>query len=128
MKSKLITILSLQSLRKSYLNISQVETESQQLVMNVRWPLRTFNLNALYQLQDTSLDGKAVLQWNVKDENKTAELRGKWDNPPAVDGNVHNIDLALSHPSFKKVSVTLTMSLFLSLSISFSPSQFLLVH
>ncbi|XP_049881187.1 uncharacterized protein LOC126377497 [Pectinophora gossypiella] len=83
-------------------NMTTAETESQQLVMNVWYPLRTFNLVALYNLQDTLLDGKARLHWNVKQENKTAELRGRWENPPFDEGNLHNVDLALSHPSFRK--------------------------
>ncbi|KAI8423686.1 hypothetical protein MSG28_012721 [Choristoneura fumiferana] len=45
-------------------------------------PLRTFNLVGVYRLQDSLLDGHAALSWNVRDENKTAELRGKWENPP----------------------------------------------
>ncbi|XP_063394239.1 uncharacterized protein LOC134679271 [Cydia fagiglandana] len=83
-------------------NMTSAETESQQLIMNVWYPLRTFNLVGIYRLQDTLLDGKAVLNWNVRDENKTAELRGKWENPPAEEGNVHAVDLALAHPSFRK--------------------------
>ncbi|KOB74368.1 Apolipoprotein of lipid transfer particle-I/II [Operophtera brumata] len=81
---------------------SKVETESQQLIMNVWWPLRTFNLVALYHLQDTLLDGKATLNWNVMEENKTAELRGVWENPAGQEGTLHKVDLALSHPSFRK--------------------------
>ncbi|XP_026316021.1 uncharacterized protein LOC113227343 [Hyposmocoma kahamanoa] len=78
------------------------ETESQQLIMNVWYPLRTFNLVALYHLQDSLLDGKATLSWNVKDENKTAELNGRWESPPQTEGSLHFVDLSLSHPSFKK--------------------------
>ncbi|XP_028030625.1 uncharacterized protein LOC114243361 [Bombyx mandarina] len=83
-------------------NMTTADTESQQLVMNVYYPLRTFNLVAVYNLQDTLLDGKAQLNWDVKAENKTAELRGRWENPPIKEGNMHNIDLILSHPSFRK--------------------------
>ncbi|CAB3225976.1 unnamed protein product [Arctia plantaginis] len=83
-------------------NMTTAETESQQLKMNVWYPLRTFNLDAIYNLKDTLLDGKAQLYWNVRDENKTAELRGRWDNPPVAEGNLHNIDLSLTHPSFRK--------------------------
>ncbi|XP_075986269.1 apolipoprotein lipid transfer particle [Anticarsia gemmatalis] len=83
-------------------NMTTDETESQQLIMNVWYPLRTFNLVALYNLQDTMLDGKAVLNWNVKEENKTAELRGRWENPPVTEGNLHHVDLSLAHPSFRK--------------------------
>ncbi|KAH9633240.1 hypothetical protein HF086_017932, partial [Spodoptera exigua] len=72
------------------------------LVMNVWYPLRTFNLVALYNLQDTLLDGSARLHWNVKEENKTAELRGRWENPPVPEGNLHHVDLSLAHPSFRK--------------------------
>lgn len=71
--------------------------------MNVWYPLRTFNLVALYNLQDTLLDGSAKLHWNVKEENKTAELRGRWENPPVPEGNLHHVDLSLAHPSFRKV-------------------------
>lgn len=73
--------------------------------MNVLWPLRTFNLVALYHLQDTLLDGKATLNWNVKADNKTAELRGVWESPPYKEGTLHKIDLEVSHPSFRKVTV-----------------------
>lgn len=83
-------------------NMTTDETESQQLIMNVWYPLRTFNLVALYNLQDTLLDGKAQLNWNVKEENKTAELKGRWANPPVAEGNLHNVDLSLAHPSFRK--------------------------
>ncbi|CAH1641791.1 unnamed protein product [Spodoptera littoralis] len=83
-------------------NMTTDETESQQLVMNVWYPLRTFNLVALYNLQDTLLDGSAKLHWNVKEENKTAELRGRWENPPVPEGNLHHVDLSLAHPSFRK--------------------------
>ncbi|KAH9643130.1 hypothetical protein HF086_010582 [Spodoptera exigua] len=83
-------------------NMTTDETESQQLVMNVWYPLRTFNLVALYNLQDTLLDGSARLHWNVKEENKTAELRGRWENPPVPEGNLHHVDLSLAHPSFRK--------------------------
>ncbi|RVE52154.1 hypothetical protein evm_003227, partial [Chilo suppressalis] len=83
-------------------NMTNDDTESQQLIMNVWYPLRSFNLKAVYNLQDTMLDGKARLSWNVRDENKTAELKGKWENPPMAEGNQHNIDLSLSHPSFRK--------------------------
>ncbi|KAJ8708722.1 hypothetical protein PYW08_010104 [Mythimna loreyi] len=83
-------------------NMTTDETESQQLVMNVWWPLRTFNLIAQYNLQDTLLDGTAQLHWNVKEENKTAELRGRWENPPISEGNLHHVDLSLAHPSFSK--------------------------
>ncbi|KAI8423689.1 hypothetical protein MSG28_012724 [Choristoneura fumiferana] len=55
--------------------------------MNVWYPLRTFNLVGVYRLQDSLLDGHAALSWNVRDENKTAELRGKWENPPTEEGN-----------------------------------------
>ncbi|CAH0598289.1 unnamed protein product [Chrysodeixis includens] len=83
-------------------NMTTEETESQQIIMNVWYPLRTFNLVALYNLQDTLLDGSARLHWNVKDENKTAELRGRWENPPVSEGSLHNVDLSLAHPSFRK--------------------------
>ncbi|KAL4716758.1 hypothetical protein ACJJTC_001914, partial [Scirpophaga incertulas] len=83
-------------------NTTTEQTESQQLIMNVWYPLRSFNLIATYNLQDTMLDGKAKLSWNVRDENKTAELKGRWDNPPMEEGNQHNIGLSLSHPSFRK--------------------------
>nr|XP_049706191.1 uncharacterized protein LOC110382727 isoform X1 [Helicoverpa armigera]XP_049706192.1 uncharacterized protein LOC110382727 isoform X2 [Helicoverpa armigera]XP_049706193.1 uncharacterized protein LOC110382727 isoform X3 [Helicoverpa armigera]XP_049706194.1 uncharacterized protein LOC110382727 isoform X4 [Helicoverpa armigera]XP_049706195.1 uncharacterized protein LOC110382727 isoform X5 [Helicoverpa armigera] len=83
-------------------NMTTDETESQQLVMNVWYPLRTFNLIAQYNLQDTLLDGTARLHWNVKEENKTAELRGRWENPPVPEGNLHHVDLSLAHPSFRK--------------------------
>ena len=100
-------ILGLRSFNKQssiYPNtFPQVDTESQQLIMNVWWPLRSFNLVALYNLQDTLLDGSARLHWNVKEENKTAELRGRWENPPVAEGNLHNVDLSLAHPSFRKV-------------------------
>ncbi|CAG9792371.1 unnamed protein product [Diatraea saccharalis] len=83
-------------------NMTYNDTESQQLVMNVWYPRRSFNLIGVYNLQDTMLDGNARLTWNVRDENKTAELKGKWNNPPLAEGNQHNIDLSLSHPSFRK--------------------------
>ncbi|XP_028158784.1 uncharacterized protein LOC114351683 isoform X6 [Ostrinia furnacalis] len=83
-------------------NMTTDETESQQIIMNVWYPLRSFNLIALYRLQDTMLDGSARLSWNVRDENKTAELKGKWEKPPVAEGNLHDVDLSLSHPSFRK--------------------------
>lgn len=79
--------------------------------MNVWYPLRSFNLIALYRLQDTMLDGNARLSWNVRDENKTAELKGKWENPPITEGNLHNVDLSLSHPSFLKVRSFVSLSI-----------------
>jgi hypothetical protein len=78
--------------------------------MNVWYPLRSFNLKAKYNLQDTLLDGKACLSWNVRDENKTAELKGRWENPPIGEGSMHNVDLSLSHPSFRKVNIFITLS------------------
>ncbi|GBP16851.1 Apolipophorins [Eumeta japonica] len=83
-------------------NMTTADMESQRLVMNVWYPLRMFNLNAVYNLQDNLLDGKAVLNWNVKEENKTAELKAKWENPPTADANVHNVGISLAHPSFSK--------------------------
>ncbi|KAI5644619.1 lipoprotein amino terminal region domain-containing protein [Phthorimaea operculella] len=83
-------------------NVTTSETESQRLVMNVWYPLRTFNMDAVYRLQDYLIDGKATLTWNIRDQNKTAELRGRWENPPVNEGSRYNVDFALSHPSFKK--------------------------
>ncbi|KAG6459272.1 hypothetical protein O3G_MSEX011302, partial [Manduca sexta] len=83
-------------------NLTTEDTESQKLVMNVWYPLRSFNLVAFYNLQDSLVDGQARLHWDVKDENKTAELRGRWDNPPQHEGSTHHVDLALAHPSFRK--------------------------
>lgn len=85
------------------LPIFQADTESQQIVMDVRYPLRTFRVIALYRLQDTLLDGTAHMLWNVRAENKSAELKGRWENPPTKEGNLHDVYLALSHPSFSKV-------------------------
>ncbi|XP_068624199.1 uncharacterized protein Apoltp [Battus philenor] len=83
-------------------NMSVEDTESQQVVMNVNYPLRSFSLTALYRLQDTLLDGNAKLVWNVREENKSAELKGRWENPPTPEGNLHDVYLGLSHPSFRK--------------------------
>ncbi|XP_047539341.1 uncharacterized protein LOC125072709 [Vanessa atalanta] len=83
-------------------NLSVADTESQQIIMDVRYPLRTFRVTALYRLQDTLLDGTAHMLWNVRAENKSAELKGRWENPPTKEGNLHDVYLALSHPSFRK--------------------------
>ncbi|CAH0714994.1 unnamed protein product, partial [Brenthis ino] len=83
-------------------NMSVADTESQQIVMDIRYPLRTFRITGLYRLQDTLLDGNAHLLWNVRAENKSAELKGRWENPATDEGNLHDVYLALSHPSFKK--------------------------
>ncbi|XP_045454917.1 apolipophorins [Melitaea cinxia] len=83
-------------------NMSVADTESQKIVMDVRYPLRTFRVIALYRLQDTLLDGTAHMLWNVRAENKSAELKGRWENPPTKEGNLHDVYLALSHPSFSK--------------------------
>ncbi|KAM3962221.1 LOW QUALITY PROTEIN: apolipoprotein lipid transfer particle [Aphomia sociella] len=83
-------------------NMTTDETESQQMVMNVWYPLRTYKLDAVYRLQDALLDGRALLSWDVKRENKSAVLSGRWENPPVTEGNLHNVDLSLSHPSFSK--------------------------
>ncbi|XP_045507000.1 apolipophorins [Colias croceus] len=83
-------------------NLSVEDTESQQVVMDVQYPLRNFRVSAIYRLQDALLDGKADLLWNVRAENKTAEISGHWESPPTAEGNLHNVHLALSHPSFRK--------------------------
>ncbi|XP_052751003.1 uncharacterized protein LOC113509342 [Galleria mellonella] len=83
-------------------NMTTDETESQQVIMNVWYPLRTYKLNAVYSLQDTLLDGRAQLSWDVKQENKSAVLSGRWQNPPTPEGSLHNVHLSLSHPSFSK--------------------------
>ncbi|XP_072946200.1 uncharacterized protein Apoltp [Epargyreus clarus] len=83
-------------------NMSVEDTESQQIVMDVWYPLRTFRVEALYHLQDSLLDGRAKMLWNVRAENRTAELRARWDSPPLPDGNRHDVLLALAHPSFRK--------------------------
>ncbi|CAH2241543.1 jg25523 [Pararge aegeria aegeria] len=110
-------------------NLTVADTESQQITMDVRYPRRIFRVTALYRLQDTLLDGTAHLLWNVRDENKTAELRGKWENPPYGEGNLHDVYLALSHPSFRK-DVTLqgkyltTPSVMLNLSMELQYSDY----
>nr|XP_034825791.1 apolipophorins [Maniola hyperantus] len=110
-------------------NLTVADTESQQIIMDVRYPLRIFRVTALYRLQDALLDGTAHLLWNVRDENKTAELRGKWENPPYVEGNLHDVYLALSHPSFRK-DVTLkgqyltTPSVMMNLSMELQYSDY----
>ncbi|CAG9122181.1 unnamed protein product [Plutella xylostella] len=83
-------------------NMTTDETESQQIDLNIWYPLRRFNLLALYKLRDNLLEGSGRMNWNVKDENKTAELKAKWENPPTADANLHNVQLLLSHPSFRK--------------------------
>ncbi|XP_060807756.1 uncharacterized protein LOC106135284 [Amyelois transitella] len=83
-------------------NLTVDDIESQQLFMNVCYPLRSFNLDAIYHLQDTSLDGRALLTWDVQRGNKSAELKGRWNSPPNAEGSLHNVDLSLSHPSFRK--------------------------
>ncbi|XP_022117827.2 uncharacterized protein LOC110995124 [Pieris rapae] len=83
-------------------NMSVDETESQEIVMDIEYPMRNFRVAAIYHLQDSLVDGKADLLWNVRAENKTAQISGKWENPPNPEGNLHNVNFALSHPSFKK--------------------------
>ncbi|XP_013168741.1 PREDICTED: uncharacterized protein LOC106118616 [Papilio xuthus] len=86
-------------------NMSVEDTESQQILLNVQYPLRTFSLDALYRLQEALLEGRAQLHWDVRGDNKSAELSALWDTPPAdtdSDTAVHNVHLALSHPSFRK--------------------------
>ncbi|XP_013138334.1 PREDICTED: uncharacterized protein LOC106103192 [Papilio polytes] len=86
-------------------NMSVEDTESQQVLLNVQYPLRTFSVDAVYRLQEALLEGRAQLQWDVRGENKSAELNARWDTPPAdaeSDTAVHNVHLALSHPSFRK--------------------------
>ncbi|CAK1547731.1 unnamed protein product [Leptosia nina] len=84
------------------MNMSVDETESQEIIMDIEYPMRTFRVAAIYHLQDSLVDGKADLLWNVRAENKTAQISGKWENPPTPEGNLHNVHFALSHPSFKK--------------------------
>ncbi|CAH2058175.1 unnamed protein product, partial [Iphiclides podalirius] len=99
-------------------NMSVEETESQRVVVNVQYPLRKFALEALYRLQDALLEGHARLHWDVREQNKSALLTGRWTGPPsptpapatatapantpAPAGALHNVLLTLSHPSFRK--------------------------
>ncbi|CAG9568621.1 unnamed protein product [Danaus chrysippus] len=83
-------------------NMTEADTESQNIILNILYPRRTFQARGVYRLQDALLDGNIVLLWDVRGENKTAELKGKWENPPMEGGNLHDMYLALSHPSFRK--------------------------
>ncbi|XP_053620364.1 uncharacterized protein Apoltp [Plodia interpunctella] len=83
-------------------NMTVDDIESQQLEMNVFYPLRSFSLDAIYHLQDTALDGRALLTWDLQRGNKSAELKGRWHSPQNNEGSQHNVDLSLSHPSFRK--------------------------
>ncbi|CAK1589697.1 unnamed protein product [Parnassius mnemosyne] len=83
-------------------NMSVEDTESQEVVMKVRYPQRLLSVAALYRLQEALLEGDARLAWNVREQDRTARLRARWDSPPADPANLHNVYLALSHPSFKK--------------------------
>lgn len=88
----------------------QEDTESQEVVLNIQYPMRIFRVTAVYRLQDTLLDGTALVLWNVRAENKTAELRARWDSPPQPAGAQHLVLLALTHPSFRKVWIIRNMS------------------
>lgn len=103
--------------------MTQADTESQNIILNILYPRRTFQARGVYRLQDALLDGNIVLLWDVRGENKTAELKGKWENPAMEGGNLHDMYLALSHPSFRKV-----IFLFYFTSISFNVLSFIWVY
>ncbi|XP_077295548.1 apolipoprotein lipid transfer particle [Arctopsyche grandis] len=88
-------------------NKTIVDDESQELNFNIRYPGKELGLVAFYNLKETLLDGTAILNWALSNDNKTVKIRGKWESPELVDRNQQNFIIILSHPSFKK-DVTLS--------------------